>query len=109
MILLLTWAAAVVAAESTAVIRVNQVGYRPDAPKVAVLCSLVDSASGRFKDFVVRDTTGRVRLTSPARAAGPFGPCAGTWRLDFSSLRRAGAYTLEAGGVTSPIVRIGES
>ena len=32
--------ASLVAADSTSFIRVNQVGYLPDAPKVAVVCSL---------------------------------------------------------------------
>jgi hypothetical protein len=99
-------AAIALVGDSTSFIRVNQVGYRPDAPKVAVVCSL-DSA--RISTFVVRDERGRVVLgPRPARAAGPFGPCVVTYRLDFSALRGAGRYTLVAGGLTSPVVRIGE-
>ena len=35
------------ATDSTSFIRVNQVGYLPDAPKVAVLCTLDSSEIGR--------------------------------------------------------------
>jgi endoglucanase len=98
---------AALAADSTAVIRVNQVGYLPDAPKVAVLCSLTDSVR-RATTFVVRDSLGHV-VAGPAKAeaAGAFGPCAGTWRLDFSNVRRAGRYEIEAVGIRSPRIRIG--
>src|SRR5436190_12609300 len=93
------------AADSTRVVRVNQVGYLPDAPKAAVLCTL-DSA--RVSTFVVRDTAGRVVFgPRPAAAAGSFGPCVGTYRLDFTPLRRAGRFVIEAGGVKSPVIRIG--
>jgi endoglucanase len=99
--------ALLVAAETTAVIRVNQLGYLPDAPKVAVLCSLVDSARHPTR-FTVRDARDRiVRAPSAAQPTGAFGPCAGTWRLDFSSVRREGMYAIEADGIRSPTFRIG--
>jgi endoglucanase len=93
------------AADSARFIRVNQVGYLPDAPKVAVLCSLDSATAGTF---TVRDERGRVVL-GPARAvaAGPFGPCGATARLDFSALRRPGRYTIVAGTASSPVVRVG--
>ena len=88
------------------VIRVNQVGYVPDAPKVAVLCAL-DSSRASI-EFAVRNERGRVvhsgRRVSPS---GGFGPCAQTWRLDFSALRTTGRFVIEAAGVRSPAVRIG--
>ena len=46
-------------------IRVNQIGYRPDAPKVAVVCALKPTRLDRFSVF---DTTGRV-VSTPSRAA----------------------------------------
>ena len=99
--------ASLLGADTTAVIRINQVGYLPDAPKVAVVCSLTDS-SRRPATFVVRDSSGRVVL-GPARAqpAGGFGPCAGTWRLDFSKVRRAGFYEIQSGVIRSPRIRVG--
>jgi len=86
-------------------IRVNQVGYLPDAPKVAVLCALRPQP---VKDFVVLDERGR-RVFGPRRAvaARGFGPCAGTYRLDFSALQQAGRYRVQAAGTSSPLVRIG--
>jgi endoglucanase len=96
--------------DTTAVIRVNAVGYLPDAPKVAVLCALSASPPTRFARFVVRDVRAHTALGPvPTRVTGSFGPCAETWRLDFSSVRRAGTYTIESGGVASTPIRVGES
>jgi hypothetical protein len=46
-------------AGDSAVIRVNQVGYLPDAPKIAVVCALTTPAPGRFAQFTVLDERGR--------------------------------------------------
>ena len=86
-----------------AVIRINQLGYLPDAPKVAVFCSL---APNELRDFVVTDLAGRKILERPAMLARPFGPCAVNYRLDFTSIRKPGEYRVSAGGVTSPTIRI---
>src|SRR5512132_958370 len=93
--------------DSSVVIRINQVGYLPDAPKIAVVCATVSSGANR-QSFLVRDEAGRVVL-GPRSAArtGAFGPCAETWRLDFSAVRKAGRYTIEVGTARSPFVRIG--
>lgn len=86
-------------------IRVNQVGYLIDAPKVAVLCALAPRA---VTTFDVIDAAGRQVLTPRrATASGAFGPCVETYRLDFSALRTPGTYRLRAGDLTSPAVRIG--
>jgi len=99
---LLTLAAA---ADSAAFIRVNQVGYLPDAPKVAVVCALRPVALDRF---TVEDERGAVVL-GPLRAKrdGALGACVETWRLDFSALRRAGRYVVRAGPYLSPPLRVG--
>lgn len=93
-------------ADSTTVIRVNQVGYLPDAPKVAIACSL-DSAA-RVDRFVVRHERGRV-VYGPARAVrgGAFGPCVAVHRVDFTALRTPGRYRIIAGTDSSPVIRIG--
>jgi endoglucanase len=85
------------------VIRVNQLGYLPDAPKVAVFCSLTTKQIGEFR---VTDARGRTVLEQRAKPAKPFGPCATTYRLDFSSIRKAGNYRVTVGDVQSPTVRI---
>ena len=90
--------------DTTSFIRVNQVGYLPDAPKVAVVCS-VDSAS--ISTFTVRDGRGRTVLgPRNALATGAFGPCVTTHRLDFSALKTPGTYTIVAGEIVSPTIRI---
>jgi endoglucanase len=87
-------------------IRINQLGYRPEALKVAVVCAL---GGERVESFRVEDDRGR-RVLGPSAAdpAGSFGPCAATYRLDFSALRRPGVYRILASGVRSPIVRIAD-
>lgn len=98
--------AASLAADSTRFVRANQVGYLPDAPKVAVLCML---ERGPASSYVVRDGQQRVVLSRAGRSqrtSGAFGPCADTQRLDFSSLRRPGRYIIEAEGATPVSVRI---
>src|SRR5689334_5530889 len=62
--------------ESTTFIRVDQLGYLPDAPKVAVVCAL-DYANVR--SFAVQNERGRTVL-GPRRvmSSGAFGPCVGT-------------------------------
>jgi endoglucanase len=85
-------------------IRINQVGYLPPNPKVAVLCSL-DIA--RVRSFAVETEDGRRVLGPlPATSAPAFGPCASTHRLDFSALRTEGRFRIVAAGIRSPLVRV---
>jgi hypothetical protein len=85
-------------------IRINQLGYLPGSPKVAVVCAL-DSVS--IESFSVQDLSGRVvGGRRPAKRSERFGPCSFTYRLDFSSLRSRGRYQIVAGGTVSPPVRI---
>ena len=88
---------------TTAAIRVNQLGYLPDVPKVAVFCALEKT---ELREFIVADTAGKEILRRPPSIAKPFGPCVVNYRLDFSSIRTTGDYRISADGVTSPVVRI---
>jgi hypothetical protein len=92
--------------DSAAFIRTNQLGYRTDAPKIAVVCALRPVG---LTTFVVEDTSGRRVLgpRSPERA-GALGACTETWRLDFSTLRKPGSYRVRAGDYVSSVVRIGD-
>jgi hypothetical protein len=91
--------------DSAAFVRVNQVGYLPDAPKVAVVCALRPVALERF---TVEDERGRTVLGPlPARRDGALGACVETWRLDFSRVRRSGRYVVRVGAYASPAVRVG--
>jgi hypothetical protein len=87
-------------------IRINQLGYQPDAPKVAVVCALVPRVVDSFRIVDQRNHT--VFGPHAADAAGPFGPCAATYRLDFGALRQPGGYRILAAGATSPLVRIAD-
>ena len=90
--------------DSTSFIRFNQVGYLPDAPKVAVVCSL-DSVG--ITTFVVKNAGGRVVFgPRPATPTGSFAACASTHRLDFTALRAPGRYTIEAGSALPVSIRI---
>lgn len=79
-------------------IRVNQVGYLPEDPKIAVLSSdapLAGSfAVGGFQADIGADQ-------------GPWGPFAHNYRLDFSPLRDTGRYRVRFEGVASPEFAIG--
>src|SRR5258707_13291453 len=97
----LIFAQVTAAAPVPAVIRINQLGYLPDAPKVAVFCSLTPT---ELRDFLVSDATGKRILQQLATPAKPFGPCVVNYRLHFSALRKPGEYPGSAGGVPSPIV-----
>lgn len=88
------------------VVRVNQVGYLPDAPKVAVVCVL-DPASAVHSFTVVDEAGERVFGPERVRADRPFGPCVRTYRLEFTRLRGPGRFRVIAGGVSSPLFRIG--
>src|SRR5216117_1250530 len=92
--------------DTTVAIRVNQLGYRPDAPKVAVLCAL---APRKITGFRIMDGRNRTVFgPTAATATGQFGPCAVTYRLDFSALQRPGGYRIVAAEVTSSPVRIAD-
>src|SRR5687768_12004287 len=93
-----------VAASDSVFVRVNQIGYQPDAPKVAVVCALKPTRLDRFS---VVDASGRVVTTRRATRSEPFAACANTWRLDFSSVRAPGTYHIDAQGVRSVAFRIG--
>ena len=90
--------------EAGIVVRINQLGYRPEASKVAVVCALRPRP---LIDFHVVDARHRTVFgPAAARSAGPFGPCAATYRLDFSALRAPGVYSIVAGDARSLPVRI---
>src|SRR5439155_7826646 len=95
--------AQIAAAPPTAAIRINQLGYLPDAPKVAVFCSL---AQIQLSDFAIMDAKGTTILRSHAIPARSFGPCSTIYRLDFSSLTKPGGYRIVAAGITSPAIRV---
>jgi hypothetical protein len=91
--------------DSISFIRINQLGYLPDGPKVAVVCSLEARDFGAFE--VVNEAGRRVFGPAQASKEAGFGPCETTHRLDFSALQQPGRYRVVAGEITSPWVRVG--
>lgn len=95
---------ATVQAPQRTFIRINQLGYLPDAPKTAVACSL-DSTT--IKSFTLQDSEGHVVFgPKKAVASGSFAACASTHRLDFTPFQKPGRYVIVAGGAMSPPVNI---
>ncbi|MEU8246693.1 glycoside hydrolase family 9 protein [Nonomuraea sp. NPDC048916] len=98
--------AAPVQAAAPGLVRVDQVGYRPDESKHAYLMT-----RGRAGRFTVVDRRGRVVLTGRA------GRDRGAWNsryphvhdLDLTRLRTPGRYRVKAGGATSAEFEIAPS
>ena len=86
------------AARGEAWIRVNNVGYLTDDPKIAILSS-EEPASGTFH---VGKFSADVGVDQ-----GAWGPFPHNYRLDFSSWRTPGTFRIEAAGVESPAFTIG--
>ena len=83
-------------------IRVNQIGYLPEATKVAMFMS---DETAQINGFELVDAfTGEVAFSSSAvRPTGVLGRMKTTCRLDFSGLKTSGAYyikVLSSGGET---------
>ena len=99
-LLVLYFGTATMRADDDSYVRVNQLGYRPVEPKVAI-------ALGRAalpKRFEVIDAASRRTLfEGDARPiAGPWGQFAHHAELDFSALQKEGKYFLQIGETTSP-------
>ena len=89
-------------------IRINQLGYLPQATKVAVVLSQDDIEITEFE--LVDAFTGKTAYRSTSiRDMGPWGQMAATYRLDFSDFHTQGAYRIEASGITSPVFPINSS
>jgi hypothetical protein len=88
------------AVHAEAWIRVNQIGYLPNDPKVAVLSS-AEPLTGQFH---VGDFSADI---GPDQ--GAWGPFAHNYRLDFSPVKSQGQYAVKFGEVSSPKFTIGEN
>lgn len=86
-------------------IRVNQLGYLPDARKVAVFMSEEPMSVDRFelKDAFTHAT---VLTFNSVKSAGKYGKMSSTYRLNFTAFEGVGSFYLAAGKATSPVFRI---
>ena len=88
-------------------IRINQAGYLPNTPKVAVLLS---TDSVQLKEFTVNDARTNA-VVYRGQAIGKNGAIWGmkaAFRLPFTNLTSQGAYYVKANGVCSPNFVISE-
>lgn len=86
-------------------IRINLAGYKPESIKVAVWGSKENASIQRFE--LVDKNTGKVVYEAAAgNAYGQYGPFQQTYRLNFTTFRKAGTYVLKAGTAVSPEFRI---
>lgn len=96
-------------AEAGEWIRINQIGYLPDASKVAVYVSN-DKEPHTIVSFTVIDASSgkTVYVSRPedVRNTGTLGELRTTVRLDFSAVTAEGSYLILAGGAKSSDVRI---
>jgi endoglucanase len=94
--------------ESKAWIRINQLGYRTNDIKVAVLISKKDVhlSSFRIVDIVSGDIAMTFSNVERNVSLDQFTDC---YRLNFSDFKTAGTYRLEAGKAVSPDFRIGDN
>ena len=88
-------------------IRINQLGYMPDAVKTAVL---VSNSGIRISQFsVLRASDGQEVYTSDQVAAFPeWGAFKKGYRLNFSEVSEPGEYYVKAKNIESPVFRIGQ-
>lgn len=88
-------------------IRINQLGYKPAAIKVAVW---VSKSKRRIRDFRLVDAeSGKVVFKGKAgKSYGAYGPFTDSYRLNFSAFNESGSYYLVSGDARSPVFKIGE-
>lgn len=86
-------------------IRINQLGYKPEQKKVAVLVSntLINPTGFVVRDFASDKVVYRGRVS---KDFGTYGPFQHTFRMDFSDFRASGVYYVEAVGIKSLKVNI---
>ena len=86
-------------------IRVNQLGYLPDARKVAVFMSEEPMSVDRFelKDAFTHAT---VLTFNSVKSAGKYGRMSSNYRLNFTTFEGVGSFYLAAGKAISPVFRI---
>lgn len=88
-------------AAAEAWIRINQLGYLPDGIKVAVWGTKASATITKW-ELVDAKTRKVVASGQAGKAFGAYGPFQQSYRLNFSSFKKAGRYYLQAGGTVSP-------
>lgn len=82
-------------------LRVNQVGYDPADPKIALALSNAGLSGQTFK--VQAASSGAAAFSAQVgKDRGRYGNFAHLYELDFSALKKQGSYRIRLGGVVSP-------
>lgn len=89
-------------------VRVNQLGYALQGPKVAVLGSKSSHSIPASFDLVSVQSASVVLRKKTGKDFGPYGPFVHTARLDFSEYKTPGEYYVQAGPARSPVFQISE-
>lgn len=89
-------------------IRINQLGYLPNASKKAVLIS---ESSSKTQEFTIHDVlTNEVYATLKSVCLwGSFDKYNSNYILDFSSFKKEGAFYIKAGNIYSPTIYINKN
>src|SRR5665647_3020629 len=89
-------------------IRINQLGYLPDAHKKAVFISETAQTISRF---TIHDALTNEKLAElkTVKSHGEFQSFKSTYILDFSSFKFEGAFYIKAGLVYSPTIYINKN
>ena len=88
-------------------IRINLLGYQPQASKIAVWASKSNEVPAKFE--LINTQNGQVVYSSTAiKAYGKYGPFTSTAKLNFSEFKLPGKYVLKVGDITSPTIIINE-
>lgn len=87
-------------------IRINQLGYKTAAPKIAVWCSKTNTTVSNGQ-VINADNNKVVFSIKIAKQFGAYGPFTQTAQLDFSALTIPGNYKIKAGNAESPVFTIG--
>lgn len=93
-------------AQTNSWIRINQLGYSINAPKVVVWCSKEDKPVTHFQ--VIDSATNKVVFTNKSgKDFGAYGPFKQTYRLRFSAYNKRGTYYIKTGATKSSYFKIG--
>ena len=92
-------------AQPDAWIRVNQLGYLPDASKVAVWAGKTNKQQNTFQ-LVDAQTSKPVYTAGAGKAYGSYGPFSACYRLNFTAFKKPGTYYVACGETRSPVFRI---
>jgi endoglucanase len=103
--ILVLWTKVLFAQDTTAWIRINQLGYAPQSVKVAVWASKSSEQITTFQ-LINASTSKVVFKGATGKNFGAYGPFQSTYRLNFSVYRLPGKFYLKAGNAISPPFKI---